>query len=251
MRGLTKKVAVVAGGAGGIGTATSVRLSEEGAAIVVGDIQVDAAEAVVARIRAAGGTALAVAVDISDDASIAALVETAIKTYGGMDLLHVNAAANTSLDSDALSVPLAVFDQTIAVDLRGYLLCTRHALPELLKRGGGAIVYTSSGAAFVGQPERPCYAMAKSGMHALVRHVATRWGKKGIRANAVAPGLVIHEGISRALPQGVQEAVLRVTPSPRLGKPEDIAAMVAFLFSDDGQWVNGQVISVDGGGTQR
>lgn len=226
MRGLTKKVAVVAGGAGGIGTATSVRLSEEGAAIVVGDIQVDAAEAVVARIRAAGGTALAVAVDI-------------------------NAAANTSLDSDALSVPLEVFDQTIAVDLRGYLLCTRHALPELLKRGGGAIVYTSSGAAFVGQPDRPCYAMAKSGMHALVRHVATRWGKKGIRANAVAPGLVIHEGISRALPQGVQEAVLRVTPSPRLGKPEDIAAMVAFLFSDDGQWVNGQVISVDGGGTQR
>lgn len=251
MRGLTRKVVVVAGGAGGIGTATSVRLSEEGAAVVVGDVNVDAAEAVVARIRATGGTAIAVQVDISADASVAALVEAAIKTYGGVDMLHVNAAANTSLDSDALSVPLEVFDYTIAVDLRGHLLCTRHALPELLKRGGGAIVYTSSGAAFVGQPERPCYAMAKSGIHVLVRHVATRWGKKGIRANAVAPGLVMHEGISTTLPEGLQEAVLRVTPSPRLGKPEDIAAMVAFLFSDDGQWINGQVISVDGGGTQR
>ena len=88
-------------------------------------------------------------------------------------------------------------------------------------------------------------------INTLVRHVATRWGKKGIRANAVAPGLVMHERISTALPEGLQEAVLRVTPSPRLGKPEDIAAMVAFLFSDDGQWINGQVISVDGGGTQR
>jgi NAD(P)-dependent dehydrogenase (short-subunit alcohol dehydrogenase family) len=251
MRGLTRKVVVVAGGAGGIGTATSVRLSEEGAAVVVGDVNVNAAEVVVARIRATGGTAIAVQVDISDDASVAALVEAAIKTYGGVDMLHVNAAANTTLDSDALSVPLEVFDQTIAVDLRGHLLCTRHALPELLKRGGGAIVYTSSGAAFVGQPERPCYAMAKSGLHALVRHVATRWGKKGVRANAVAPGLVVHEGINNALPEGLQDAVLRVTPSPRLGKPEDVAAMVAFLFSDDGQWINGQVISVDGGGTQR
>jgi NAD(P)-dependent dehydrogenase (short-subunit alcohol dehydrogenase family) len=251
MRGLTRKVVVVAGGAGGIGTATSVRLSEEGAAVVVGDVNVNAAEAVVARIRATGGTAIAVQVDISDDASVAALVEAAIKTYGGVDMLHVNAAANTTLDSDALSVPLEVFDQTIAVDLRGHLLCTRHTLPELLKRGGGAIVYTSSGAAFVGQPERPCYAMAKSGLHALVRHVATRWGKKGVRANAVAPGLVVHEGINNALPEGLQDAVLRVTPSPRLGKPEDVAAMVAFLFSDDGQWINGQVISVDGGGTQR
>jgi NAD(P)-dependent dehydrogenase (short-subunit alcohol dehydrogenase family) len=103
----------------------------------------------------------------------------------------------------------------------------------------------------MGEPARPSYAMAKAGINALVRHVASRCGKEGIRANGVAPGLVITPTVAAMGVTDVQRAALKRTPSPRLGRPEDIAAMVAFLLSDDGAWVNGQVVSVDGGSSKR
>lgn len=121
----------------------------------------------------------------------------------------------------------------------------------MLARGGGALVYTSSAAAFIGEPERPSYAMAKSGINALMRHVASKWGKKGVRANAVAPGLVITEKNQQNLEPSFRAMALKVTRSSRLGLPDDIAGMVAFLMSADGEWINGQVISVDGGATLR
>jgi NAD(P)-dependent dehydrogenase (short-subunit alcohol dehydrogenase family) len=112
-------------------------------------------------------------------------------------------------------------------------------------------VYTSSAASFVGEPARPSYAAAKSGVNALMRHVASKWGKQHIRANAIAPGLIVSDEMSEVIPQDMQQRTLRGTRSWRLGHPTDIAAMVAFLVSDDGEWVNGQVISVDGGVTLR
>jgi NAD(P)-dependent dehydrogenase (short-subunit alcohol dehydrogenase family) len=146
---------------------------------------------------------------------------------------------------------LDLFDHTIAVDLRGHLLCTRHALPHLLERGGGAIVYTSSAAAFVGEPLRPSYAMAKSGVNALARHVASAWGKQGIRANCVAPGLVLHGEVAARSSEELRSSAFKRGRSNRMGTPEDVAAMVTMLLSDDASWVNGQVISVDGGSTIR
>jgi NAD(P)-dependent dehydrogenase (short-subunit alcohol dehydrogenase family) len=255
MRGLKDKIAVVAGGAGGIGSATSVRLGQEGVKVVVGDLNGAAAAAVADQITGAGGQAVAIEVDISDEASVAAMVALAADTYGGLDILHANAAdlsaAVLGRDSNALEIPLDTFDRTVAVNLRGHLLCTRAAIPEILKRGGGAIVYTSSGAAFMGEPERPAYAMTKSGINALVRHVASKWGRKHIRANAVAPGLVLTEGPRSVLSEDFMKMALRGTRSWRLGEPEDIAAMVAFLASDDGEWINGQILSVDGGASLR
>jgi NAD(P)-dependent dehydrogenase (short-subunit alcohol dehydrogenase family) len=121
----------------------------------------------------------------------------------------------------------------------------------MLKREGGAIVYTSSAASFVGEPARPAYASAKSGVNALMRHVASKYGKQRIRSNAIAPGLVVSDQMSDVIPKDMQERTLKGTRSWRLGHPGDIAAMVAFLLSDDGEWVNGQVISVDGGVTLR
>jgi NAD(P)-dependent dehydrogenase (short-subunit alcohol dehydrogenase family) len=121
----------------------------------------------------------------------------------------------------------------------------------MLERGGGAIVYTSSGAAFIGEAERPSYAMAKAGIHALMRHVASRWGKAGIRANVVAPGFVLTENNLKTMPEQLKVLALGKTRSTRTGKPEDIAAMACLLLSDDGEWINGQVISVDGGATMR
>lgn len=253
MRGLTDKVFIIAGGGSGIGAATALRLAEEGAAVVVGDLREDNARQTAARIASTGGRALGVQFDITSEESVQALVAAALSAYGGLDGMHVNAADLEAIfsDTDAASVPLEIFDRTLAVNLRGHLLCTRHALPELLRRGGGSLVYTSSGAAFMGEPQRVSYAVSKSGMHAIVRHVATRWGKQGVRANAVAPGLVMTDATRGGMSEQERAAVLAIGRSPRLGEPRDIAAAVAFLMSDDGEWVNGQVISVDGGVTLR
>jgi NAD(P)-dependent dehydrogenase (short-subunit alcohol dehydrogenase family) len=255
MQGLDGKVVVVAGGGSGIGAAAAGRLAEEGASVVVGDIVAPNAQAIAGEIRANGGTAVAAEFDISDDDSVAGLVAAAVAEFGGLDLLHANAADLSAdvimRDSDAVAVELGVFDRTIAVNLRGHLLCTRHAVPEMLKRGGGAIVYTSSAAGHVGEPERPSYAMSKSGINALMRHVSSRWGREGIRANCVAPGLILTKAVRDNADPEFREYALRLGRSPRLGDPEDIAAAVAFLMSDDASWITGQVISVDGGATIR
>ncbi len=253
MRGLNGKVAVVAGGGSGIGAATAVRLAEEGASIVVGDIVRPNAEEVAAAIRGAGGAAIATEFDIADDESVAALVASAVAEFGGLDYMHANAADMEAIlrDSDALDVELDVFDRTIAVNLRGYLLCTRRSIPEMLKRGGGAIIYTSSATGHVGEPERPSYGISKSGINALMRHVSSRWGREGIRANAVAPGMVLTKTLRDNSDAAFREFALSLGRSPRLGEPEDIAAAVAFLMSDDAGWITGQVISVDGGSTVR
>ncbi|MDT4833720.1 putative oxidoreductase [compost metagenome] len=249
MQRLIDKVAVIAGGGSGIGAATAERLAMEGAAVVIGDLDGDRAHALAQRIQARGQRALGVQCDISDEASVAALVAAALDAFGGIDLMHANAADMGAImhDTTALDVPLEIFDRTIAVNLRGYLLCTRHALPALLQRGGGALVYTSSAAAFMGEPERVCYGISKSGIHALMRHVASAWGKRGIRANVVAPGLILTETIRTQASEAFKADVLKRGRSPRLGEPTDIAATVAFLASGDGEWINGQVISVDGG----
>ncbi len=253
MRGLHGKIAVIAGGATGIGAATAVRLAEEGVALVVGDINMDGAETVASGIRDKGGRAVARSFDISDDDSVRGLVAFAVETYGGIDFMHANAAdlRLCAIDTDALDLPLDIWDRTMEVNLRGHLLCTRHAVPELLKRGGGAIVYTSSGAAFVGEPVRVAYAVSKAGINALMRHVASRWGKENIRSNAIAPGLVLTDGAKSNIPPDVQAMLIQQGRSPRLGVPTDIAAMAVYLMSDDGVWINGQVISVDGGITMR
>lgn len=250
---LTGKVFVVAGGGSGIGEATAQTLARHGARVVVGDHRPGPAHAVARRITASGCEASAQAFDITDGTSVRALIASAVDRYGALDGIHINAADLDAVvhDSDAVDVPLEIYDRTLAVNLRGHLLCTRHAVPALLARGGGAIVYTSSGAAFMGESSRVAYAIAKSGLHALLRHVASRWGKQGIRANAVAPGLVMTDTVRRAMSEDACAQVLAITRSPRLGTPEDIAAAVAFLLSDEGEWINGQVISVDGGVTLR
>jgi NAD(P)-dependent dehydrogenase (short-subunit alcohol dehydrogenase family) len=252
MRRFENKVIVIAGGGTGIGAGTALRVAGEGAHVIIGDLSADRAASAAARIREAGGDAIGCAFDVTDEPTVAALMQTAIERFGGIDGMQVNVADLVvhRIDTDALSLDLAVFDRVIAVSLRGYLLCTRYALPHLLARGGGAIVYTSSAAAFLGEPKRVSYAMAKAGIHALARHVATRWGKEGVRANVIAPGMVQTESNADS-PPGRLEGALRGVRSPRLGRPEDIAAAAAMLMSADGEWINGQVISVDGGVTIR
>lgn len=250
MRGLTDRVAVVAGGATGIGAATAIRLAGEGCKVVVGDVAADAAQQTVARIVAAGGTASHAGFDLSDPASVADLMHTAATTYGGVDLLF-NVGADMGMiraDTDVVDIDFGVWDRVMAVNLRGYVAAMKYAIPRMLSRGGGAIVNMSSAAAFQGEPARPAYATAKAGIGALTRHVASRWGKENIRCNAVAPGFTGTETI-RSAPQwpDLEAAALRRIRGTRVGDPDDIASLVAFLLSSEGGWINGQVVNIDGG----
>ncbi|MFJ7439690.1 SDR family NAD(P)-dependent oxidoreductase [Methylorubrum thiocyanatum] len=258
MRGLDHKISVVAGAApGNIGAATALRLASEGATVVAADLDLAAAEAVAEEIRAAGGRAVAGQVDIGDEGSFAKLLNKAARDLGGVDHLF-NVAADLSADTigvdstnDITTLPLAAWQRTIDVTLTGYMYGIRHALPLMRARGGGSIVNTMSAAVWMAEPIRAAYSAAKAGVAALTRHTARIAGREGVRCNAVAPGTVLTASLLRTLPEAEQARQLAEIASPRLGRPEDVAAAVAFLFSDDGGWVNGQVISVDGGLTMR
>ncbi len=246
---LQDKALVIVGAGTGIGAATARRLVSEGARVVLTDINLDAAQAVAAEL---GAAATALPIDIADEASVNTAMADAVQWLGGLDGIHINAADLRTIfaDSDALSLDLAVFDRTMAVNLRGHLLCTRAALPHILARGGGAVVYTTSGASHSAEPQRPSYAMSKSGLNALMRHVASRWGREGVRSNCVAPGFVMTPEMIAGgqVPEQLITAFLARTPSTRVGHAEDIAGVAAMLLSSDGQWINGQVIHVNGGG---
>ena len=250
LQGLTDKVAVVVGGATGIGAATAARLGGEGCRVVIGDIAEDAARQTAERIVAAGGTATHVAFDLADPGSVANLIDAAATTYDGVDLLF-NVGADMSTiraDTDVVDIDFDVWDRVMTVNVRGYVAAMKYAIPRMLGRGGGAIVNMSSAAAFQGEPARPAYATAKAGIGALTRHVASRWGKEGIRCNAVAPGFTATDVI-RSVPQwpDLQAAALKRIRGTRVGDPADIASLVAFLLSEEGEWINGQVVNIDGG----
>lgn len=252
MQRLKEKVIAVAGGAGGIGSELSRRYAAEGAKVLVGDLNADGAAKVAAEIKAAGGVAEAIALDLGEEDSIKAFVARAEVAFGGLDGLHVNGAyfgGDKTADTDIVNIDMAVFDKIIAVNTRGYALCSRYAVPAMLKRGGGSIVYTSSGAAFVPDAGRVTYSMSKAAVHALMRHVAERWGHEGVRANVIAPGVIIHE--KHLKNTQLQEWAMQRVRLNYLGESKDIAAMGALLLSEEGRYITGQVISVDGGSSMR
>jgi NAD(P)-dependent dehydrogenase (short-subunit alcohol dehydrogenase family) len=251
MRGLANKVAIIAGGARGIGAATARRLAEEGAHVVIGDLLEEQAREVADDIVAKGGKAIAVTLDGTKAASQAAIVKAALDAFGRLDIYHSNLAGGTEGDIDVLNCTEEVLDRSFAINTKSHFLATQAALPAMLESGGGAMIYTSSGAAAGGAPWQVAYPMTKNAIHALARHVASKWGKKGIRANVICPGLVLTEAAQIHLTDEYREQGLKAIPHTRLGKSEDIAAAVTFLASEDGEWVNGQVWHVNGGTIKR
>lgn len=253
---LKDKRIIVFGSATGIGAATVKRLASEGALVCAADINLAGAEAVAAE---AGENCFAVPVDIADEASITQAVDAAVGRLGGLDGAHLNAADLRVImeDSDALAIDMEIFDRTIAVNLRGHLLCTRAVVPHLIKNKKSSIVYTSSGSAHGAEPTRPCYAMAKAGLNALMRHVASRWGREGLTANVLAPGFTVTGEMKKHMEGNAEEALkwsqyfLERTPHTRLGESEDHAGVVAMLLSDDGHWINGAIYDVNGGSLMR
>lgn len=254
MDGLQDKVIIIAGGALGIGAATARRLARDGAIVVIGDLNEEGAKATAASIVECGGRASAKRFDITDEVSIRALFDYTLDSHGRLDGLHNNAADFKALETDSniLDIDLDTWDRTFAVDLKGFLLTMRQAIPLMLEQGSGSIVNTSSAAAFSAMPNLPAYAAAKAGVVALTRHVAVAYGRQGIRCNNVAPGAVPTEGATAlanaAGAEGWWDHVREnIAHSKRDGKPEDLAAVVALLMSDEGSWINGQSINVDGG----
>lgn len=252
---LEGKVLIVAG-AGGIGTGIATRLAEEGARVIVGDISPDAAAETAESITRMGGTAIATVLDGADQASANEIVALAVARYGGLDGIHINFAylgnaRPSGMATDLLGQDLDEFDKAMRTNSRGYLLCTRAAVPALIERGGGAIVYTATNSIYNGAADLLGYAMSKAAILPLMRHVATRYGPDGIRANAISPGLIIHQALDAVLTDAEKAGYADYAPIKRLGRPHNIAAVSALLMSDDGDFITGQVIAVDGGGFMR
>lgn len=250
MRGLSGRVVLVAGG-GGIGAATTARLAHQGVRVALGDVDEASARVVAEEICDAGGSAIALGYDQADEQSVAELVAQTVRHFGVLDGLHANAAdlspETVGRDKNLLKMDVAVWERTLRVNLVGYAVLIREALPHLLAQGKGSVVCTSSAGSELGGAAQPAYASSKAGVNALVRHVANRWGAKGIRANAVSPGMVLSARGREVQTENSLQAMQSATPSFRLGDPDDIAGVVAFLMSDDGEWVNGQVWGVNGG----
>ncbi len=250
MGSLDGKIAIVTGAARGIGAATALRVAAEGAHTAVADLDIDGARRVVAKIVAAGGSATAVAVDLGDIESVRLMVDTVVRAFGGLDILHNNAAAThlaARMDLAVADADPAVWDETMRINLRGTMVAIQAAIPHMIARGGGSIVITSSGAGLSGDLSHPAYGASKAALNNLTQYVATQYGKQGVRCNAIAPGFIVTDASEGSAYGAVRDTMLRHHLTPRLGRPEDIAAAVVFLASDESAFITGQTLCVDGG----
>ena len=248
---LNGKVAIVTGGGGGIGGATARALAREGAAVLVVDVNEEAADAVARGIRDTGGVAESSRADLSEEREVKAVVATVVQRFGRLDVLHNNAALTDSdflsADTAVTELSLEVWERTLAVNLRSQMLMCKHAVPIMADQGGGSIINMSSGASLKGDRTRTAYGVSKAGVNALTLYVATSHGKKGIRANTILPGLVITDAVRAHLKEEMLASLSKATLTPSVGQPDDIADVVVFLASDESRYITGQMLAVDGG----
>lgn len=241
------QIAIVTGGASGIGEATCRRLAAEGATVVVADVNGERAAALAAEL---GKNHQAQQFDAADVTSIEKLVLGTVERFGRLDVLHNNAALTSpalhAKDNNAINISFETWDLIMGVNLRGYLAGCKYALPTMIAQGSGAIVNTASTGAFSGDITRMAYTVSKAAIIGLTRQIATHHGAQGIRCNAVAPGLVLSAGARAAVPN-VIAVMQRHLLTPEIGEPEDLAALVCFLASSEARYINGQTYIADGG----
>ncbi len=251
--GLKGKVVIVTGAAAGIGRATARRFAQEGARVAAWDVSDAKAAEVVAELEAAGAEASFSKVDVADAASVAAATDAVVARWGRIDVLVNNAgivrdAQLVKYKDGAVVATMtdAAWDAVINVNLKGVFLCTRAAVPHMIKGGGGVVLSASSVVGLYGNFGQTNYSATKGGLITMTRTWARELGKFGIRVNAVAPGFIATEILS-SMPEKVIENMVAHTPVGRMGKPEDIADAYVWLASDAAAFVHGATISVDGG----
>ena len=247
---LAGKVAVITGAAGGIGTASARLFAQEGASVVLADVLDEQGKEVAAEINKAGGKAEFVHCDVTKSDEVKNAINTAVRLYGKLDVLFNNAGIRGET-ADLANYPEEAFDQVISINLKGYFLGLKHAIPEMLKSGGGSVINTASVLGMVGVPGMTGYGAAKGGVVALTRVAALEYARQGIRVNAIAPGAVdtpMTRGSVAGIPD-LQQAMVMMEPVGRLAQPEEIASLVLFLASDESSFVTGALYPVDGGWT--
>jgi NAD(P)-dependent dehydrogenase (short-subunit alcohol dehydrogenase family) len=245
------RVVIVTGGGGGIGRATAARFAAEGGLVAVADIDDDAAARTVGEIRDAGGVAETYHVDVSVEEDVARLTVSVVERWGTIDVLHNNAAivAAGPADGDIADVAVGEWDAKMAVNVRGVMLGCKHAVPVMRAAGRGAIVNTASLSGLLGTASNAAYGASKAALVQLTRSIAAMVGRDGIRCNVVAPGLVLTDRLAELM----SAEQLRIYAAERLlpwpATPDDIAATVAWLASDEARAITGQTVVVDCGVT--
>jgi NAD(P)-dependent dehydrogenase (short-subunit alcohol dehydrogenase family) len=249
MTRLDGKVAVITGAGSGIGRVAASLFASEGAKVVVADVLGEQAEAAVAEIEAAGGSATAVAVDVSDEDQVRSMVQVAVDTYGALDVLFNNAGIFPADDGGILDTPPETWQRVMEVNLKGVWLGCRAAVPAMLDSGGGSIVNVASFVALVGAATaQMAYTASKGGVLAMTRELAVEYARKGIRANSICPGPIETPLLAELLadPARRQRRLVHI-PIGRFGRPDEIAKAALFLASDDASFVTGSALVVDGG----
>ena len=243
----SRRTVVVTGAAQGIGLACARRFAGDGAKVVVADIQAEKGEAAAQSLRDAGGEATFVACDVGDRAQVEALVVKTVEAYGSLDVMLSNAAVLHP--ADILEIEEEDFDRVVRVNLKGYFLTGQAAAKRMVAQGrGGVIIHMSSIQAYVTNANLLSYAVCKGGVKQLTVAMALALAPKGIRVNAIGPGSIATDMVMQLISNDeARRTVMSRTPMGRLGKPEEIAAVAAFLASDEASYITGETVNADGG----